>query len=376
MIRKFVMTLLTSAVLGMTAGCSSGSVPESTAAPSTEAQAAQGSGEETSGSESIEETTEESATSGSDSGMAEDETVVHVNHKTDADNAPVVYFTSDVSPEGLKKVYDALGCTLDGNVAVKISTGEQGNPNYLKPELIGDLVQSLDGTIVECNTAYDIARGSTAMHLELAKEHGFTEIADVDIMDADGSIEIPVEGGTYLTEDIVGSHLADYDSMLSLAHFKGHPMGGFGGALKNISIGVASRAGKIWIHSAGTKKDRLEGGWPQNPFVCSMAEAALAVDDYFGDQISYVNVLNNMSVDCDCVAEPTPVEMKDIGIMASLDPVAVDSASVDRIYDAHDGHSLVERIESRNGLLILKHAEEIGLGSQNYRLINIDGQGN
>lgn len=181
--------------------------------------------------------------------------VAHVNHKTEGEDAPVVYFTSDVSPEGLKKVYDALGRTLNGSVAVKLSTGEQGNENYLKPELIGELVQNLNGTIVECNTAYGGARAATAMHLQVAEDHGFTKIADVDIMDADGSMEIPVEGGTYFTEDLVGSHLANYDSMLALSHFKGHPVGGFGGALKNISIGVASQSGKSWIHSAGTEKE-------------------------------------------------------------------------------------------------------------------------
>ncbi len=372
--RKITGMLLVAAMMGTAVGCSSGSAPETTA-QTTESTTEQTTEESQEQETEVEESTETEEGSGDSamslSGMPEDEMVAHVNHKTEDESAPIVYFTSDVSPEGLRKVYEALGHTLEGNVAVKISTGEQGNENYLRPELIGDLVQSLDGTIVECNTAYDRARASTAMHYQVAEDHGFTEIAEVDIMDEEGSMEIPVEGGTYLTEDLVGDHLANYDSMLALSHFKGHPMGGFGGALKNISIGVASRSGKSWIHSAGTVKDGLEM-WPQNPFLCSMAEAAWAVDNYFGDQISYVNVLNNISVDCDCVAEAADPAMEDIGIMASLDPVAIDSASVDMIYDAHDGHELVERIESLNGLLILEHGEEMGLGSQNYRLVNLD----
>ncbi len=360
--RKIASILLVAVMMGIAVGCSSGSTSETT----TESQE-----QETVVEESTETDETASDLSATLSGMPEEEMVAHVNHKTENESAPIVYFTSDVSPEGLMKVYEAMNHTLEGNVAVKISTGEQGNQNYLRPELIGELVQSPDGTIVECNTAYDRARASTAMHLQVAEEHGFTQIADVDIMDAEGSMELPIEGGTYLTEDIVGSHLTNYDSMLALSHFKGHPMGGFGGALKNISIGVASRSGKSWIHSAGTVKEGLEM-WPQNPFICSMAEAAWAVDHYFGDQISYVNILNNISVDCDCVAEAADPSMNDIGIMASLDPVAIDSASVDMIYDAHDGHELVQRIESLNGLLILKHGEEMGLGSQNYRLVNLD----
>ncbi len=371
--RKMASILSLLLVMGMIGGCASAPAPETPSqAPSVPASESAPASESTPAPESSSEDGEEESAGGYEiSGMPPEEMVAHVNHKTEDESAPIVYFTSDVSPEGLKKVYDALGHTLEGKVAVKISTGEQGNQNYLRPELIGDLVQSLDGTIVECNTAYDRARASTAMHLQVAEDHGFTAIADVDIMDADGSIEIPVEGGTYLTEDIVGSHLTNYDSMLALSHFKGHPMGGFGGALKNISIGVASRSGKSWIHSAGTAKEGMQM-WPQNPFLRSMAEAAWAVDHHFGEQISYVNVLNNISVDCDCVAEAADPSMADIGIMASLDPVAIDSASVDMIYDAHDGHELVERIESMNGLLILEHGEKMGIGSQNYRLVNLD----
>ena len=365
--RKIAVILSLAMLLGMLAACSSNSAPEDDTAQPPEQSSTEVSEPETTGNDSE----EADAGEWSVAGMPENEMVAHVNHQTEDESAPVVYFTSDLSPEGLKKVYEALGRTLEGNVAVKLSTGEQGNENYLNPDLIKELVQSVDGTIVECNTAYDGARTSTAMHLQVAEDHGFTAIADVDIMDADGEIELPIEGGTYLTEDIVGSHLSDYDSMMVLSHFKGHPMGGFGGSLKNISIGVASRGGKSWIHSAGTAKEGMQA-WPQNPFLCSMAEAAWAVDNHFGEQITYVNVLNNLSVDCDCMAIAAAPTMGDIGSMAALDPVALDSASIDMVYDAHDGHDLVERIESLNGLLILEHGETMGIGSQNYRLVNLD----
>ena len=234
-------------------------------------------------------------------------------------------------------------------------------------------MQSVDGTIVECNTAYGGSRTTTEMHRQVAEDHGFTAIADVDIMDADGSMEIPVANGTYLKNDLVGSHLANYDSMMVLSHFKGHAMGGFGGALKNISIGMASSNGKSRIHSGGTVDEGFEA-WPQNPFLESMAEAASAVSDHFGGNMVYISVLNKLSVDCDCDPNPKDPTMSDIGIMASLDPVALDSASVDQVYKKHDGHDLVRRIETRNGLLTLQHVEEIGLGSQSYRLVDLDKQ--
>ncbi len=297
-------------------------------------------------------------------------------------DASTVYMTTDISPEGLAKVYEALNVDPQGNVAIKLSTGEAGNPNYLSPELIEELVQSVDGTIIECNTAYSGSkRAETAMHLEVAKEHGFTAIADVDIMDADGYMVIPVEGGEHLNENWVGENLADYDFVIVLSHFKGHPMAGFGGALKNISIGIASREGKVRIHSAGVGSNPaffniLSLITNQNDFTDSMAEAAKAVSDYEnnGQNIIYISVMNHMSVDCDCVSDPADVDMHDIGILASTDPVALDQACIDLVFTAEDGTSLQNRILEMNGLNILTHAEEIGLGNRAYELINVDGE--
>ncbi|MBM6816155.1 DUF362 domain-containing protein [Olsenella uli] len=285
-----------------------------------------------------------------------------------------VYLTRDISPAGLRRAFDALGFSPAGNVAVKLSTGEPGGHNFLSPDLIAGLVQGLDATIVECNTAYGGARGTTESHLRAAADHGFTAIAGVDIMDADGSMSLPVMGGTHLTEDLVGAHLANYDSVVSLAHFKGHAMGGFGGAIKNCSIGIAAREGKMLIHSAGASTT----GWgspAQDDFLESMAEAAKAVSDYFGGvggAMAYVNVMNRLSVDCDCDSHPAEPEMADIGILASTDPVALDRACVDLVYAAADGAALVERIESRNGTHTLDHAEAIGLGTQTYELVDLD----
>ena len=291
-----------------------------------------------------------------------------------------VYFTREISPASLVRVYEALGVTLPGKVAVKISTGEAGNPNYLKPELIQDLVQKLKGTIVECNTAYEGARNDTAAHLQTAKEHGLTEIADVDIMDADGEIEIPVKNGKHLEVDIIGKNFENYDSMLNLAHFKGHPMGGFGGALKNQSIGIASAAGKAYIHTAGKSRD-VATLWEhtalQDDFLESMAEAATAVADYMKEQekpIVYINVINNLSVDCDCVATPEAPCMADIGIAGSLDPVALDQACIDMIWNSDDPgrDHFVERVERQNGRLIIDAAARLGLGSKEYELVELD----
>ena len=283
---------------------------------------------------------------------------------------PAVYMTSDISPEGLMRIYDALGAELpEGNIAVKISTGENGS-NYLRPELIGELVQSVNGTIVECNTAYGGDRANTAYHMQLAEDHGYTAIADVDIMDAEGSMTLPVTGGTHLTENYVGSHFANYDYYVVLSHFKGHAMAGFGGAIKNISIGIASSDGKAHIHSGGTGGSMWGG--EQNAFLESMAEAGKSVSDYMDGNMLYINVMNRLSVDCDCDGNPAEPDMHDIGILASFDPVAVDQACIDLVYSAEDGASLIERIESRNGLLTLQHAEEIGLGSRSYELVDID----
>ncbi len=285
-------------------------------------------------------------------------------------SAPKVFFTREITPTSLMSAFAALEVSPAGRAAVKLSTGEPGS-NYLRPELIGDLVTSLDAAIIECNTAYGGRRGSTEQHLQVAADHGFTAIADVDIMDADGEMRIPVANGTHLTEDIVGDHLANYDWVLSLAHFKGHAMGGFGGALKNISIGIASSSGKMLIHSAGESESSW-GSPDQDDFLESMAEAASAVCDYLGENIAFVNVMNRLSVDCDCDGNPAEPQMADIGVLASLDPVALDQACVDLVYAASDGEALVSRMESLNGPHILDHAEAIGLGSKNYELVELE----
>ena len=288
-----------------------------------------------------------------------------LSHQDEAATA-TVYFIRDISPESLVRSYQALGVALPGKVGVKLSTGESENSNYLRPALIGDLVQMLNGTIVECNTAYGGSRSSTAMHLQLAKDHGFTDIAEVDILDAEDSMELPVEGGNRLSVDYVGSHFANYDAFLVLSHFKGHAMAGFGGAIKNISIGFGSAKGKGWIHSGGTK---TSGGiWgEQDPFLEAMADAAKAVDSTMGDNIVYISVLNRLSVDCDCDGSPAEPDMHDIGILASADPLAIDL-----VYAMPDSASLIERIGSRNGLHTLDAAEAVGLGSRIYHLVNLD----
>ena len=288
---------------------------------------------------------------------------------------PVVYMTRDISPAGLDAVYEALGRKAEGRVAVKISTGEPGGNHYLKPALIGDLVKKVGGTIVECNTAYGGGRAATADHLKAAEAHGFTAIAPVDIMDAEGETALPVTGGKHLKEDFVGLHFPDYDFTIVLSHFKGHAMGGFGGALKNISIGIASSAGKAWIHTAGKTKTDLWNNLPeQDAFLESMAEAAKAVADHCGEKILYINVMNNLSVDCDCDAHPAAPQMGDIGILASLDPVALDQACVDLVYASEDPGKvhLIERMESRHGIRTVEHAAAIGVGSREYTLVSLD----
>lgn len=289
-----------------------------------------------------------------------------------AQGTPVVYMTQEITPEGLMAVYQALQWEPQGRVAVKLSTGEPPASNYLRPELIAGLVQSLDGTIVECNTAYGGSRAETAMHYQVAEDHGFTAIADFQILDEEGSMTLPVQGGTRLSENYVGAAFEDYDSYLVLSHFKGHSMAGYGGAIKNISIGLGSSEGKAWIHSAGSSRTNPWGG-DQDAFLESMAEAGKSVSDYLGDQIVYINVMNRLSVDCDCDGNPAEPDMHDIGILASTDPVALDQACIDLVYSAEDGQSLVNRIESRNGLHTLEHAQQIGLGSRNYELVSIDG---
>lgn len=297
--------------------------------------------------------------------------------ETQEKGLPTVYFIKDITPENIIKIYNALGRKAEGkNVAVKLSTGEAGNPNHLSPALIKDLVQSVNGTIIEGNTAYEGKRNNTADHLKTAEEHGFTAIAKVDILDADGQVSLPVNGGKHLKEDIVGKNFLNYDFLMVLSHFKGHPMGGFGGALKNISIGIASPDGKANIHSAGKTQD-VAKVWEmipdQDTFQESMAEASKAIIEHMGDKILYINVANNLSVDCDCVADPEPVSMADIGIFASLDPVALDRACIDAVRnsDDHGKVHMIERIDSRHGMHNLEYAEQLGLGSQTYKLVEL-----
>lgn len=284
-----------------------------------------------------------------------------------------VFFTKDISSGALLRIYDALGAPLTGRVAVKISTGEPGGHNYLQPKLIGPLVSKLGGTIVECNTAYEGKRYHTADHWKAIRDHGFPEIAPCDIMDEAGEMALPVRGGVHLRENFVGAHLQNYDSMLILSHFKGHLMGGFGGALKNMSIGVASSHGKAVIHGAGDPAALWTAD--HDSFLESMADADRAVADYMGSKhLAYISVANRLSVDCDCDANPHEPEMADIGVFASLDPVALDQACVDAVYASPDPGkaALIERMESRHGIHTVETAESLGLGSRTYELVSLD----
>ena len=284
-----------------------------------------------------------------------------------------VYFTKVITPESLIKIYHALGREAHGKVGIKLSMGEPGGHNYLKPELVGGLVRLVDGTFIDANTAYGGNRATSELHLKAAEDHGFTAIAPVDILDSEGEIELPIEGGKHLKYDIVGSHFPDYDFIVNLSHFKGHAMGGFGGALKNMSIGIASSRGKVYIHSAGASTESW-GSPKQDDFLESMAEAAKAIADHCGDNIIYISVMNNLSVDCDCDSNPADPQMHDVGILASLDPVALDKACVDKVYesDDHGRIHLIERMESRNGIHIVDYAEQIGMGTTKYEIINLD----
>ena len=310
-----------------------------------------------------------------------------------ADGEAVVYLTKDISPEGLVNIYKALGVEAKGRVAVKVSTGEGSNPNYLKPELIKDLVLLVDGTIVECNTAYSSGpndlkddRNSSANHWEVIRRHGFLDLFPVDIMDEYDEIRIPVKDQSHIKYDIVGGHMANYDFMIALNHFKGHPMGGYGGALKNLSIGCASQNGKAYIHSAG-KMEKLDMAklWTpeyigdQDGFLESMAAAAQGVVNYFQKKegIIYISVMNNMSIDCDCVDHPEPVKLEDYGILASTDPVALDQACVDiinqqKVTATNDPTDLLSRINQQHGTHTIDWAEKIGLGTKKYKLVEID----
>lgn len=279
-----------------------------------------------------------------------------------------VFFTKEITSEAVLKLYDALEIELPGKVAVKVHSGEVGNQNFIRPSFWQPMIQKVNGTIVECNTAYEGARNTTEAHWETMKQHGWTDAAVVDIMDEDGELELPIENGKRIKKNFVGSHMENYDSMLVLSHFKGHPMGGFGGALKNISIGLASSHGKLYIHGAGV---------PENPwtsdhdsFLESMADAAQSIVNYFPGKIAYINVMKNMSVDCDCCAVAEDPKMADIGILASLDPIALDQACVDFVYRSEDPGKkhLIERMESRNGIHTVEAAAELGFGSRAYEL--------
>ena len=301
---------------------------------------------------------------------------VHADNSAEL-NLPAVYFTSDISADGLVRVYEKLGWRPQGKLAVKISTGEPPASNYLRPELLAGLVKKLNGTIVECNTAYGGSRSESAMHRQVAKDHGFTKIAEFDLLDEEGEMSIPVNlpSGieSHLKNDVVGGHFADYDSYLVVSHFKGHQMAGYGGAIKNISIGLASPQGKCLIHTGG-KNAKSPWNGDQVDFTESMAEAGKAVSDYLdgGKRITYINVMNRLSIDCDCNGHPAEPDIHDIGILASNDPVALDQACLDLVYKAEGNESLVRRIESRIGIHTVEHAEKIGLGRRAYRLINID----
>lgn len=282
-----------------------------------------------------------------------------------------VYFTREITPEAVIRLYDMLQVQLPGKVAVKVHSGEVGNQNFIRPPFWKPVIDKVNGTIVECNTAYEGKRDTTEAHWETMKLHGWTDIAKVDIMDEEGEMELPVAGGRQLAVNYVGGHLKNYDSMLILSHFKGHPMGGFGGALKNISIGIASSHGKAYIHGAGN----VEKIWSseQNDFLEAMADAAQSVVKHFDGKMAFVNVMCNMSVDCDCCAVAEDPKIEDIGILASLDPIALDQACVDLVYASGDPGKahLIERMESRNGIHIIEVAETLGFGSRQYELVEV-----
>ena len=288
-----------------------------------------------------------------------------------------VYFTKEITPESVVKMYETLGLELPGKVAVKLHSGEQGNQNYIRPEFVKAMVERVNGTVVECNTAYGGARNSTEKHKKLIEEHGWTKYFDVDLMDAEGpDMELSIPNGKVIKENFVGKNLKNFDSMLVLSHFKGHPMGGYGGALKQLSIGVASSQGKSWIHSAGKTKDQtiLWDNLPeQNKFLEAMADSASSIVEYFKGKIVFINVMCNLSVDCDCCAKAEDPCMKDIGILASLDPIAIDQACIDLIYHSKDPgrDHFVQRVERQNGIHTIEAAQELGFGTREYERINV-----
>lgn len=289
-----------------------------------------------------------------------------------------VYFKKEITPENVVKMYEALGISLPGKVAIKLHSGEKGNQNYIRPEFVRPIVEKLNATVVECNAAYGGARNTTEKHKKLIEEHHWTKYFDVDIMDEEGpDVELDIPNGKVLKKDFVGKHINNYDSMLVLSHFKGHPMGGYGGALKQLSIGVASSEGKSWIHSAGQSKDQYTI-WDNLPeqdlFLESMADAASSVVKHFKGNIAFINVMCNLSVDCDCCAVAEDPCMKDIGILASLDPIAIDQACIDLVYNSKDPgrDHFVERVERQHGIHTIEAAVELGFGTREYELIDID----
>ena len=289
-----------------------------------------------------------------------------------------VYFTKEITPESVVKMYETLGINLPGKVAVKLHSGEQGNQNYIRPEFVKAMVEHVNGTVVECNTAYGGARNTTEKHKKLIEDHGWTKYFDVDLMDAEGpDMKLDIPNGKVIKENFVGKNLQNYDSMLVLSHFKGHPMGGYGGALKQLSIGCASSEGKSWIHSAGQSKDQYtiwENLPEQDKFLESMADAASSVVKHFDGNIAFINVMCNLSVDCDCCAVAEDPCMKDIGILASLDPIAIDQACIDLVYNSKDPgrDHFVERVERQHGIHTIAAAAELGFGTREYELVDID----
>ena len=289
-----------------------------------------------------------------------------------------VYFKKEITPENVVKMYEALGISLPGKVAIKLHSGEKGNQNYIRPEFVRPIVEKLNATVVECNAAYGGARNTTEKHKKLIEEHHWTKYFDVDIMDEEGpDVELDIPNGKVLKKDFVGKHINNYDSMLILSHFKGHPMGGYGGALKQLSIGVASSEGKSWIHSAGQSKDQYTI-WDNLPeqdlFLESMADVASSVVKHFKGNIAFINVMCNLSVDCDCCAVAEDPCMKDIGILASLDPIAIDQACIDLVYNSKDPgrDHFVERVERQHGIHTIEAAAELGFGTREYELIEVD----
>ena len=289
-----------------------------------------------------------------------------------------VYFCKEITPENVVKMYKVLGRELPGKVAVKLHSGEEGNQNYLRPEFVKPMVEYVKGTVVECNTAYEGARNTSEKHKKLLEEHNWNKYFNVDLMDEEGPDKVlTVENGKVLKENFVGKDIEKYDSMLVLSHFKGHPMGGYGGALKQLSIGCASSEGKAWIHSAGQSKDQYSiwNNLPeQNKFLESMADSAGTVVKYFGDKIAFINIMANMSVDCDCCAVAEDPCMKDIGILASTDPIAIDQACIDLVKQSNDPgkEHFLERVNSRNGTHTINSAAELGFGTKEYELINVE----